>query len=155
MRAQIISIGNELLIGDTVNTNASWMGQFLNELGVDVQRVHTISDDKQIISNTIRQCLQESDLVITTGGLGPTHDDITKTTIAELFGVEMRQDEEVLIYIKELLLHVIFLSLHRMRGRQWFLKIVRCYLIKQEQLPGCGFTNKIVFWLFYPEYLMR
>ncbi|MBO6534756.1 MAG: competence/damage-inducible protein A [Balneolaceae bacterium] len=102
MRAQIISIGNELLIGDTVNTNASWMGQFLNELGVDVQRVHTISDDKQIISNTIRQCLQESDLVITTGGLGPTHDDITKTTIAELFGVEMRQDEEVLIYIKEL-----------------------------------------------------
>lgn len=89
MRAQIISIGNELLIGDTVNTNASWMGQFLNELGVDVQRVHTISDDKQIISNTIRQCLQESDLVITTGGLGPTHDDITKTTIAELFGVEM------------------------------------------------------------------
>lgn len=102
MIAQIISIGNELLIGDTVNTNASWMGQFLNDLGVDVQRVHTISDDKSLIAETIQQSMQESDLVITTGGLGPTHDDITKTTIAELFGVEMRQDEDVLNYIKEL-----------------------------------------------------
>ncbi len=102
MIAQIISIGNELLIGDTVNTNASWMGQFLNDLGVDVQRVHTISDDAELIADTIKQCMQEADLVITTGGLGPTHDDITKTTIAKLFGVEMRQDEEVLSYIKEL-----------------------------------------------------
>ncbi|MBO6795469.1 MAG: competence/damage-inducible protein A [Balneolaceae bacterium] len=102
MIAQIISIGNELLIGDTVNTNASWMGQFLNDLGIDVQRVHTISDDKHVIADTIKQSMAESDLVITTGGLGPTHDDITKTTIAELFGVEMRQDEAVLSYIKEL-----------------------------------------------------
>ncbi len=102
MTAQIISIGNELLIGDTVNTNASWMGQFLNDLGVEVERVHTISDDKTLIADTIRQSMQESDLVITTGGLGPTHDDITKTTIAELFGVEMRQDEAVLKFIKDL-----------------------------------------------------
>lgn len=155
MRAQIISIGNELLIGDTVNTNASWMGQFLNELGVDVQRVHTISDDKQIISNTIRQCLQESDLVITTGGLGPTHDDITKTTIAELFGVEMRQDEEVLIYIKELFASR---NIPFSASNAWQAMVPEnCEVLfnKAGTAPGCGFTNKIVFWLFYPEYLMR
>ena len=93
MKAQIISIGNELLIGDTINTNASWMGEFLNDLGVEVVRIHTISDDKDLIKSTISLSMKESDLVITTGGLGPTHDDITKTTIAELFGVEMIKDE--------------------------------------------------------------
>lgn len=102
MKAQIISIGNELLIGDTINTNASWMGQFLNELGIDVIRVHTISDDKELIKSTILQSMKESDLVITTGGLGPTHDDITKTTIAEMFEAKLVQDDSVLDYVKEL-----------------------------------------------------
>ncbi|MFV1884189.1 MAG: molybdopterin-binding protein [Balneola sp.] len=55
MKAQLISIGNELLIGDTVNTNASWMGQFLNELGIEVSRVHTISDDGDIIKETVKK----------------------------------------------------------------------------------------------------
>ena len=102
MKAQIISIGNELLIGDTINTNASWMGEFLNDLGVEVVRIHTISDDKDLIKSTISLSMKESDLVITTGGLGPTHDDITKTTIAELFGVEMIKDEMVEDHIREL-----------------------------------------------------
>ena len=102
MKAQLISIGNELLIGDTVNTNASWMGQFLNELGINITRVHTISDDKEQIKSTILQSMKESDLVITTGGLGPTHDDITKTTIAEMFDAKLVQDDSVLNYVKEL-----------------------------------------------------
>lgn len=102
MKAQLISIGNELLIGDTVNTNASWMGQFLNELGIEVTRIHTISDEKELIATVIKQSLKESDLVITTGGLGPTHDDITKTTLAELFGVSLVQDDDVLRYVQAL-----------------------------------------------------
>ena len=102
MKAQIISIGNELLIGDTVNTNASWIGQFLNDLGIEVTRVHTISDDYALIKNTVATSMGESDLVITTGGLGPTHDDITKTTIAELFSAKLVQDDAVLNYVKEL-----------------------------------------------------
>jgi len=102
MKAQLISIGNELLIGDTINTNAAWMGHFLNDFGIEVTRVHTISDEKGLIKSTVRKSMQESDLVITTGGLGPTHDDITKTTIAELFEVELVQNEEVLNYVKEL-----------------------------------------------------
>lgn len=102
MKAHIISIGNELLIGDTVNTNASWIAQFLNELGVEVTRVHTISDEKTTIQSTVLQSMKEVELVITTGGLGPTHDDITKTAIAELFGAKLVQDDSVLNYVKEL-----------------------------------------------------
>ncbi len=102
MKAQIISIGNELLIGDTINTNASWLGQFLNELGIDVTRVHTISDEKELIMETVKQSMNESDLVITTGGLGPTHDDITKTCIAELFGVQLIKNQEVDDYVRDL-----------------------------------------------------
>lgn len=102
MNAQLISIGNELLIGDTVNTNASWMGQFLNELGIEVSRVHTISDDGDIIKETVQKSMMEADLVITTGGLGPTHDDITKTCITELFDAKLVKDESVEVYVKEL-----------------------------------------------------
>ena len=102
MKAQLISIGNELLIGDTVNTNASWMGQFLNDLGIEVTQIHTISDDYDLISSTIQRCMLESNIVITTGGLGPTHDDITKTTVAELFDAELIENEEVLQHIKDL-----------------------------------------------------
>lgn len=102
MQAQLISIGNELLIGDTINTNASWMGQFLNELGIEVTKVHTISDDADLIKETIKSSMQASDLVIATGGLGPTHDDITKTSIADLFGVELVKNEEVDEYVREL-----------------------------------------------------
>ena len=96
MKAQLISIGNELLIGDTVNTNASWMGQFLNDLGIEVTQIHTISDNHDLIISTIQGCMHESNIVFTTGGLGPTHDDITKTTVAKLFKAELVENEEVL-----------------------------------------------------------
>ncbi len=102
MKAQLISIGNELLIGDTINTNASWMGQFLNELGIEITQVHTISDDKNLIKEIVQRSMNESDLVITTGGLGPTHDDITKTCITELFKTKLVKDESVEQYIREL-----------------------------------------------------
>jgi nicotinamide-nucleotide amidase len=102
MKVQIISIGNELLIGDTLNTNASWMGQFMTELGFVVTEVHTISDDIELIKSTISRSMEVSDVVLCTGGLGPTHDDITKSAIAELFGVSMRLEQSVLDYIKKL-----------------------------------------------------
>ncbi|MDR9419820.1 competence/damage-inducible protein A [Gracilimonas sp.] len=102
MKAQIISIGNELLIGDTVNTNASWLGEFLTGLGFTVTRVHTISDGLQIIKDTLNQAISESDLIICTGGLGPTHDDMTKKAVAELFDVGYKLDEQTLEYVKSM-----------------------------------------------------
>ncbi len=100
MKTEIISIGNELLIGDTVNTNASWLGQFMTELGFEVVQVHTISDDPVLIKETIRSCMTRADVTLCTGGLGPTHDDLTKKAVAELFGVGMKTSEEVLDFIR-------------------------------------------------------
>lgn len=101
MRCQIISIGNELLIGDTINTNASWMGQFLTEHSIDVVKIHTVGDDAELIKSTIGNALEQSDLVITTGGLGPTHDDVTKKAVADIFGVEMTVHKPTLQFIQE------------------------------------------------------
>lgn len=102
MSVQIISIGNELLIGDTINTNAAWMGQFMTELGFEVQKVLTISDNLDDIKSTISSAMSESDVVLCTGGLGPTHDDMTKKAVADLLGVGMRLDQKVLDYIQAL-----------------------------------------------------
>lgn len=102
MKVQIISIGNELLIGDTINTNASWLGAYMTSLGFEVTEVHTISDKIELIKSTLSRSMSDSDMVLCTGGLGPTHDDITKAAVAELFGVNLRTDKRVLDYIKKL-----------------------------------------------------
>lgn len=101
-KARIITIGNEILIGDTVNTNASWIGSRLTELGFRVERVETIPDSYEIIQSGIADSLERADLTIVTGGLGPTHDDITKKAVAELFGSKMRVDERVLSHIRKI-----------------------------------------------------
>ena len=101
MHCHIISIGNELLIGDTVNTNASWLGQLLTENGVDVKYIHTIGDDLETMKEVLSSSLSAADLVITTGGLGPTHDDITKKAVSELFDCELVIDESILNFIKK------------------------------------------------------
>lgn len=102
MKAQIISIGNELLIGDTVNTNASWLGEILTEQGIEVDYVHTIGDDYDLIQSAVSFGLDNADLILTTGGLGPTHDDITKKAIADLLNVGMKIHEPTLRFIKEM-----------------------------------------------------
>ena len=76
MKVSIINIGDELLIGQVVNTNATWMSQQLIAAGMDVSKVYTISDNRMDIENTLQQAMLCSDAVIITGGLGPTKDDI-------------------------------------------------------------------------------
>lgn len=100
MTCEIISIGNELLIGDTVNTNASWLGQFLTEHGIEVVRIHSIGDNMEFVQSVLRQSIHDADLVITTGGLGPTHDDVTKKAVQKLFQVDMALHEPTLEFIK-------------------------------------------------------
>lgn len=101
MQCQIISIGNELLIGDTVNTNASWLGEKLTEAGVDVTHIHTIGDDLDDVKKVLEMALSSADLIIATGGLGPTHDDITKRAVSELFDCDLVINESVLEFIKK------------------------------------------------------
>ncbi|MFT5725612.1 MAG: nicotinamide-nucleotide amidase, partial [Bacteroidia bacterium] len=93
MKAEIITIGDEILIGQVVDTNSAWIGQQLNPLGWDVARITTISDDANDITNALSNGIEKSDLVIITGGLGPTKDDITKTTLCTFFDAELVFDE--------------------------------------------------------------
>jgi len=102
MQCHIISIGNELLIGDTVNTNASWLGQKLTEAGIEINHIHTIGDDLNVMKSALGSALTSANLVITTGGLGPTHDDITKRAVTEMFDCELVVNEEVLNFIKKI-----------------------------------------------------
>lgn len=96
MTATIITIGDELLIGQIVNTNAAWIGEQLTLRGVEVIRSVTIGDSLKSIQNEVGWGLEKGRIVIVTGGLGPTHDDVTKRAVAEFFGDELTLRQEVL-----------------------------------------------------------
>ncbi len=96
MIAEIITIGDELLIGQVVDTNSAWMGQVLNLAGIKINRITSISDNRDEILSTLKEASLRANLVLITGGLGPTNDDITKKTLADYFNVKMRFDEKAL-----------------------------------------------------------
>ncbi|HEY1007466.1 MAG TPA: competence/damage-inducible protein A, partial [Sphingobacteriaceae bacterium] len=96
MIAEIITIGDEILIGQVVDTNSAWMGRKLNEAGVKVTRITSVSDDAAEILEALGSAAGRADIILITGGLGPTRDDITKKTLAQYFGAGMRRDAETL-----------------------------------------------------------
>jgi nicotinamide-nucleotide amidase len=99
--AEIITVGDELLIGQTVDTNSAWMGMQLSMRGIKVNRITSISDRREEIISALDEALGRAPLVLMTGGLGPTSDDITKETLAEYFGSRLVEDREVLAEITE------------------------------------------------------
>ena len=118
MKAEIITIGDEILIGQIVDTNSQWIGTELNKIGVSVYQISSIQDDKQHILNALEEAQQRVDIVIITGGLGPTKDDITKHTIAEYFNDTLVLNEEVVHHIKTLFAkyNIPFGELNRLQG---------------------------------------
>ncbi|HPE86462.1 MAG: competence/damage-inducible protein A [Candidatus Cloacimonetes bacterium] len=102
MNVEIISIGDELLIGQVVNTNAAWMGAELSAAGMTVSRVTTVSDSYDAIFSALGFALQHADVVLLTGGLGPTNDDITKDVLCRFFNTELVLHQETLNHIREL-----------------------------------------------------
>jgi nicotinamide-nucleotide amidase len=100
MRAEIITIGDELLIGQTVDTNSAWMGAELSVIGFDIYRITSVSDKRDEIISILREATGRSDVVLITGGLGPTSDDITKHTLCEFFGTKLISDPKVLEMIE-------------------------------------------------------
>jgi len=105
MKTEIITIGDELLIGQVIDTNSAWMGQELNKIGFDVVRKITIGDDKQDLLASFGAALDRVDVVLVTGGIGPTKDDITKKTLCEFFGTELIFDERELRRIEDMFKH--------------------------------------------------
>jgi len=95
MKAEVIAIGDELLLGQTIDTNSAWLGENLAVHGIRVSRVVTISDIKVDIETALDEAFSRVDLVLMTGGLGPTKDDITKQTLAEYFNSDFYTNDEV------------------------------------------------------------
>ncbi len=93
---EIITIGDELLIGQVVDTNSAWLAQRLNEIGFSVKQITSISDSKEHIKEALTQAQSRADIIIITGGLGPTKDDITKETLCEYFSMNMVEDKDTL-----------------------------------------------------------
>ncbi|WP_316829347.1 competence/damage-inducible protein A [Pedobacter aquatilis] len=102
MLAEIITIGDEILIGQIVDTNSAWMAHQLNLIGVSVKQVTSVSDDENHILQTLADAEQRADIILITGGLGPTKDDITKKTLARYFDMGFRRDEGALEMVRQI-----------------------------------------------------
>lgn len=102
MFAEIITIGDEILIGQIVDTNSAFIGKALNDIGVSVYQITSIQDDKQHILKALAEAENNADIIIITGGLGPTKDDITKHTLADYFEDSFVKNEAVLEHVEEL-----------------------------------------------------
>jgi nicotinamide-nucleotide amidase len=103
MKAEIITIGDEILIGQIVDTNSAWMGQQLNLNGIEVYQVTSVHDNHEHILKAFQEAENRVDLVLITGGLGPTKDDITKKCLCEYFETELTFHPEVFEHVREML----------------------------------------------------
>ncbi|MBU2902790.1 competence/damage-inducible protein A [Maribacter dokdonensis] len=102
MLAEIITIGDEILIGQVVDTNSAFIGKELNKIGISVYQITSIQDERVHMLNAFKEASERVDVVIITGGLGPTKDDITKHTLCEFFNDELVENAQVLAHVEEL-----------------------------------------------------
>lgn len=102
MLAEIITIGDEILIGQIVDTNSAWMAGELNLIGIKVKQVSSVSDDADHIIEALQLAEKRADIILITGGLGPTKDDITKITLARYFNMGFRRDQETLEHVTDI-----------------------------------------------------
>jgi nicotinamide-nucleotide amidase len=102
MKAEIITIGDEILIGQIVDTNSAWIGQQLNDVGIFVHQITSVSDNKEHIKKALKEASTRVNVVLITGGLGPTKDDITKHTLAEYFNTSLVFNQEAYAIVEQL-----------------------------------------------------
>ncbi len=146
MKAVIITIGDELLIGQTIDTNSAWIGAELSKAGFDVNRIISIHDRREDILSTLGETAGKTDVVLITGGLGPTSDDITKQTLCEYFDTKLVTNVEVLGMIEAMMHHRNF-QMNDNNRRQAEVP-ESCIVLKNETgtAPGMWFEkNKTVY----------
>ncbi len=102
MNCEVVAVGTELLLGQIIDTNSSWIGEQLALAGIDSYYQTKVGDNLERIVASLQQAVDRSDAVIVCGGLGPTHDDITRNAIATVMGVELRRDDDVVAHIKQM-----------------------------------------------------
>ena len=103
MEADLITIGDEILIGQIIDTNSAWMAQMLNDQGINVRQIISISDQPDHIQATLSDSGKAVPIILVTGGLGPTKDDRTKTALCNYFKTQLIENKEVLEHIENLL----------------------------------------------------
>ena len=119
MKAEIITIGDELLIGQVVDTNSAWMAERLNEVGIELYQITSVHDNREHILHAIDEAFLRADIVFTTGGLGPTKDDITKHVMCEYFNITLVEDVRIKAHIHDLYKNRPE-ALNRLTATQWF-----------------------------------
>src|SRR5690606_33336660 len=102
MTAEIITIGDEILIGQIIDSNSAHIAKELDGIGISVYQITSIQDDKQHILNALDEASQRAQVIVITGGLGPTKDDVTKYTLCEYFADQLVRNDEVLAHIEKL-----------------------------------------------------
>lgn len=101
MKVRLVTIGDEILIGQIVDSNSAYIARKLNEIGLEVEEILSVSDSQPAIVETLTRILPQTDIIITTGGLGPTKDDVTKTALCGFLQSELVMDEQVLSYLED------------------------------------------------------
>ncbi len=118
MLAEIITIGDEILIGQIIDTNSAFIANALNQIGVSVYQITSVQDERSHILKAFEEAESRADVIIVTGGLGPTKDDITKLTLCEYFGDTLVESPEVLAHVEELFKKFITTPISDMNRRQ-------------------------------------
>jgi len=144
--AEIITIGDEILIGQTVDTNSAWMGRELNKEGVAVNRITSVQDKETEIINALDSSLSVADIVLITGGLGPTSDDITKQTLCKYFNTSLVFSEEVFNEVDGRMKRRGFPMNEKNRGQAFVPESCTVLMNKAGTAPGMLFrlNNKII-----------
>jgi nicotinamide-nucleotide amidase len=161
MKAAIITIGDELLIGQTIDTNSAWMGAELSKAGFDVMRITSVHDRREDIIYALKESAGKTDVVLITGGLGPTSDDITKPTLCEFFNTHLVINQEVLNMIENMMSHRNYPMNDRNRRQAEVPE--SCRVLKNEAgtAPGMWFEKDNTIYISMPgvphemKYLMR
>ena len=150
MEADIITIGDEILIGQIVDTNSAWMAQQLNDEGINIRQIISISDRVEHIINTLRESSGKVPLVFVTGGLGPTKDDRTKRALCTFFETTLIEDPKVLDHIIQLLTPRGVL-INKLNQEQALVPATATILAnKLGTAPGLWFTDKGTIFVFMP-----
>ncbi len=142
MYAEIISIGDELLVGQVTNTNATWIAEQLNLIGIQVYQITSISDNKEHISQALDLARNKSDIILITGGLGPTKDDITKQSLCDYFCTSLEFNQQAYDQVNELF-SIRGLKITEINKKQAEIP-ANCIPIKNSNgtAPGMWFTDK-------------
>lgn len=150
IRAEIITIGDEILIGQIVDTNSAWMGKQLSDAGIQVHQITSVSDSKEHILAALKEASQRANVVLITGGLGPTRDDVTKVTLCEYFNASLEFNEGVFQDVERLF---------KMRGREVSAVnrkqaevVSNCLALRNEvgTAPGMWFDESNVIYVSMP-----